>query len=202
MAEIGKDVQKAAALLREGKLVAIPTDTVYGLAGNAFDIAAIEQIYEVKGRPKSKAFIAQTNSVEKIKTFVKDFPANAEKLANKYWPGALTLILDANDKIPVEMLANGVTVGVRICNHALTLELLSLLDFPVALPSANLHTQPSPVTAQEVDAQLGDRIDYILDGDECHIGFESTIVGFNDQKPLILRQGAIAEEDILATLAS
>ncbi|UXP30976.1 L-threonylcarbamoyladenylate synthase [Reichenbachiella agarivorans] len=202
MAEIGKDIHKAAQLLKEGKLVAIPTDTVYGLAGNAFDTNAIEQIYQVKGRPKSKAFIAQTNSIEKIKGFVTSFPANAESLASKYWPGALTLILDANEKIPTEMLANGRTVGVRICDHPLTLELLELLDFPVALPSANLHGQPSPVTAAQVNSQLGDLIEYILDGGECQIGFESTIVGFNGEKPLILRQGAIAEADILNTLES
>ncbi|RJE74109.1 L-threonylcarbamoyladenylate synthase [Reichenbachiella sp. MSK19-1] len=200
MAQIGKDIKVAASLLNTGKLVAIPTDTVYGLAGNAFDPESIKAIYAVKGRPMDKALIAQTDSIEKVRTFVKEFPKAAEKLAAKFWPGALTLVLEANEKIPVEMLAGGHTVGVRICDHPMTLALLGKLDFPVALPSANLHSQPSPVTAQEVDAQLGDQIEYILDGDKCDIGFESTIVGFTGEKPLILRQGAIAAEDIFAVL--
>ncbi|PIB36089.1 threonylcarbamoyl-AMP synthase [Reichenbachiella sp. 5M10] len=200
MAQIGTDIKVAASILQAGELVAIPTDTVYGLAGNAFDPEAIKTIYRVKGRPMDKALIAQTDSIEKIKTFVKDFPASAEKLAAKFWPGALTLVLEANDRIPAEMLAGGHTVGVRICNHPVTLQLLAQLDFPVALPSANLHSQPSPVTAAEVDEQLGDQIEYILDGEKCDIGFESTIVGFTGEKPLILRQGAIAAEDIFAAL--
>ncbi|MGL1889544.1 MAG: L-threonylcarbamoyladenylate synthase [Reichenbachiella sp.] len=202
MAEIGTDISKAAQLLREGKLVAIPTDTVYGLAGNAYDLNALAAIYAVKGRPSDKALVAQTDTIDKIIPFVKSFPEQAKKLANHYWPGALTLILEANEKISKEMIAGGTTIGVRICDHPLTLQLLATLDFPVALPSANLSGQPSATTAEEVNSQLGDQISYILDGDKSQLGFESTIIGFNGEKVVILRHGVISEEDIRKTLNS
>lgn len=202
MAEIGRDIKKAAELLKRGELVAIPTDTVYGLAGNAFDLSALEAIYAVKGRPADKALIAQTDRVEKIIPFVKSFPDRAKKLAEKFWPGALTLVLEANDMISKEMIAGGDTIGVRVCNHPMTLGLLALLDFPVALPSANISGQPSTTSAEEVNRQLGDRISYILDGGESQLGIESTIVSFRDEKVVILRQGAIAEEDILDAIES
>lgn len=191
MAKIGTDIEYAAALLRQGKLVGIPTETVYGLAGNAFDLHAIARIFEVKQRPQNVPFIAQTDSMEKVQGWTKDFPLEATMLAKKYWPGALTLILEKADLIPDSMTNGGNTVGVRIPNHPMTLELLSLLDFPLAVPSANVHGQKSPVTAQEVNDMIGGEIDYILDGGTCEVGFESTIIGFDGNDPVLYRQGAL-----------
>ncbi|MFY0625001.1 MAG: threonylcarbamoyl-AMP synthase [Reichenbachiella sp.] len=200
MAQIGNNIEFAIALLTQGKLVAIPTDTVYGLAGNAMNGDAIEKIFEVKARPKDKALIAMTHSIKKASLFLNSIPMDGHKLAEKYWPGALTLIFEANTNIPKSMIANGDTVGVRVPDHVMTLELLKDIDFPLAVTSANLSGQKSPTSAQEVNEQIGDQIDYILDGGQSPLGFESTIVGFTEEKPVILRSGAIADDDIFKTL--
>ncbi len=196
MAKVGKDIAHAADLLRQGKLVGIPTDTVYGLAANAFDPQAVARIFEVKKRPTTMPIIAQADSIDKIKTLTSSFSPQAEQLAGQYWPGALTLVVDKNDRIPDLMTSGGATVGVRIPNHEMTLKLLTMLDFPLAVPSANIHGEKSPVTAEEVNAVLGDQIDYILDGGTCAVGFESTIVGVQLDTPILYRQGAIAREEI------
>jgi len=200
MAEIGTDIDHAAALLREGKLVGIPTETVYGLAGNALDEHSILKIFEVKRRPATVPLIAQTSSLEKAKGFVEHFSKEALLLAEKYWPGALTLVLEKSALIPDLMTSGGDTVGIRIPDHSMTLQLLSKLDFPLAVPSANIHGQKSPMTAEEVNEQIGDQIEYILDGGKCVVGFESTIVSFSDGLPVILRQGALSKENIESTI--
>ena len=202
MAEIGTDIERAAAYLRQGKLVAIPTDTVYGLAGNAFDIQSILSIFDVKRRPANKPLIAQTDSFEKVKKLVIETPNEAVILADNFWPGALTLILEKSKLIPDIMTSGGPTVGVRIPNHKMTLELLSKIDFPLAVPSANIHGEPSPTTAKEVEEQIGDQIAYILDGGKCAVGIESTIVEVKESQPVICRQGAISKEDILSAIAN
>lgn len=199
MAIIGTDIEYAVNLLKKGKLVGIPTDTVYGLAANGYDAEAIRSIYIVKNRPMTKALIAQTDSIDKVKTFVAEWPKGAEKLASKYWPGELTLVLKSKG-IRSEMLAGGHTVGVRIPNHKMTLALLSRVDFPLAVPSANIHGEESPIDAQGVNIQLGNKIEYILDGGPCEIGFESTIVGFENDEPVIYREGAISKQEIFKTL--
>ena len=200
MALIGTNIEFADALLKQGKVIAVPTDTVYGIACNALNEAAIEQIYEIKGRDKIKALIAQTYSLKKASSFLEFIPTDGYKLAEAYWPGALTLILHANSNIPKSMIAGGKTVGVRVPNHIMLLELLRNSQYPLAVTSANLSGMPSPHTAEEVNDQLGDRIEYILDGGKSPIGIESTIVGFKDEKPVILRHGAIPEEDIFKVL--
>lgn len=200
MAKIGTDIEYAAALLREGKLVGIPTETVYGLAGNAFDLQAISRIFEVKQRPQNVPFIAQTDSMEKVRAWTSHFPNEATMLAKKYWPGALTLILEKTDYIPDSMTNGGNTVGVRIPNHPMTLELLSLLEFPLAVPSANVHGQKSPVSAQEVNDMIGNEIEYILDGGTCEVGFESTIVGFEGGNPIVYREGALSIAELESTI--
>lgn len=202
MAEIGTDIERATAYLKEGKLVAIPTDTVYGLAGNAFDEQSIHSIFEVKRRPLDSPLIAQTNSFDKVKKLVIEIPIEAVILADNFWPGALTLILEKSKLIPDIMTSGGPAVGVRIPNHKMTLELLSKIDFPLAVPSANIHGETSPTTAREVEEQIGDQIAYILDGGRCAIGFESTIVGIKESRPVIFRQGAIQKEDILSAIAN
>ncbi|SMD32491.1 tRNA threonylcarbamoyl adenosine modification protein, Sua5/YciO/YrdC/YwlC family [Reichenbachiella faecimaris] len=200
MAKIGTDILHAAALLRAGKLVGIPTDTVYGLAGHAQKTETLQEIFLVKKRPQDKPLIAQVDHLEKATGFVKNIPNHARTLAEKYWPGALTLIFEATQEVSPIMMSNGKTIGLRVPDHDMTLELLKQLDFPLAVTSANLSGHPSPTTAEEVNEQIGDSIEYILDGGASLHGLESTIVGFEHKMPVILRKGAISEEEILATL--
>lgn len=200
MAKIGTDILHAAALLRAGELVAVPTDTVYGLAGHAQKTETLQEIFLVKKRPQDKPLIAQVDHIDKAAGFVKNIPNHARALAEKYWPGALTLIFEATKEVSPVMLSGGTTMGLRVPDHDMTLELLRQLDFPLAVTSANLSGHPSPTTAEEVNEQIGDNIAYILDGGPSQIGLESTIVGFKDKMPVIYRKGAISEEEILATL--
>ena len=196
MAMIGNDVKYAQQLLEQGKLVAIPTETVYGLAANALNEDAVLSIFEVKNRPQFDPLIIHTDSIEKLQHFVTSFPEKALKLATAFMPGPLTLLLPKNNIIP-DLVTSGLeSVAVRIPKHPLALELLATLDFPLAAPSANPFGYISPTTAAHVQAQLGDKIAYILDGGECSVGIESTIVGFDDEQPVVYRLGGIAVEEI------
>jgi L-threonylcarbamoyladenylate synthase len=196
LAIIGKDICLAKEFLRKKQLVAIPTETVYGLAGNALDEKAVLSIFEVKNRPSFDPLIVHTDSLEKMAALVDHIPAMAFDLAKEFWPGPLTLLLPKKSSIP-DLVTSGLdTVAVRIPNHPLTLELLSQLDFPLAAPSANPFGYISPTNAQHVDQQLGQKIPYIMDGGECGIGIESTIIGFVDDIPTIYRLGGLAIEDI------
>lgn len=195
MATIGKDIHEVKVLLEGGQVVAIPTETVYGLAGNAFNEKAVTTIFEVKNRPSFDPLIVHSNSLEKILMFVSGFPEAARKLAQTFWPGPLTLLLPRKELIPDLVTAGLDTVAVRIPHHPLTLQLLEVLDFPLAAPSANPFGYISPTTALHVEAQLGNQIPYILDGGECKVGIESTIVGF-DGDVMIYRLGGISTEAI------
>ena len=197
MAKISNDITEAARLLSLDRLVGIPTETVYGLAGNALKPAVIDRIYEVKGRPKTKAFIVQTDRLEKLDGLILPPDAGMRSLMKAYWPGALTIVFQAGPKAPPNLIAQGETIGIRIPNHPITLELLSTIEFPVAVPSANISSQPSPKSADEVNEQIGDQIDMILDGGRCTLGFESTIVGFENDGPVFYREGVIPKNDIL-----
>ncbi|HCX23876.1 MAG: threonylcarbamoyl-AMP synthase [Flammeovirgaceae bacterium] len=201
MAVIGTDIDAAAELLRNGKLVAIPTETVYGLAGNALIDDAILEIFKVKRRPKFDPLIAHTDSLDKVKSYVKRIPEVALKLADAFWPGPLTILLEKQEHIP-DLLTSGLpAVAVRMPNHPLTTALLKQLDFPLAAPSANPFGYVSPTSAQHVEDQLGTKIPYILDGGPCSIGIESTIIGFDEQeKPIIYRLGGKKIEDIEAVV--
>ena len=201
MAVIGTDIDAAAELLRNGKLVAIPTETVYGLAGNALIDDAILEIFKVKRRPKFDPLIAHTDSLDKVKSYVKRIPEVALKLADAFWPGPLTILLEKQEHIP-DLLTSGLpAVAVRMPNHPLTTALLKQLDFPLAAPSANPFGYVSPTSAQHVEDQLGTKIPYILDGGQCSIGIESTIIGFDEQeKPIIYRLGGKKIEDIEAVV--
>ncbi|RED97047.1 L-threonylcarbamoyladenylate synthase [Marinoscillum furvescens] len=203
MAEIGTNIADAVTLLREGKLVAMPTETVYGLAGNALNEAAILDIFKVKNRPKFDPLIAHTNSLEKVKAIVSHLPYKAQQLAEAFWPGPLTMLLEKKSHIP-DLLTSGLpTVAVRIPKHPVALELLGELDFPLAAPSANPFGYVSPTTAHHVDKQLGSKIPYILDGGECSIGIESTIVGFDEnEEAIVYRLGGKQIEDIEAVVGS
>jgi L-threonylcarbamoyladenylate synthase len=196
LATIGKDIPVATHFLVKGELVAIPTETVYGLAGNALDEKSVLSIFETKNRPSFDPLIVHTNSLEKLDRLVYGFDGQAEKLAKAFWPGPLTLLLPKRDIVP-DLVTSGLDhVAVRIPNHTLTLELLSQLEFPLAAPSANPFGYISPTKASHVEAQLGNQIPYILDGGECNIGIESTIVGFVDGVPTVYRLGGLSVEDI------
>lgn len=196
MAIIGTDINQAQLFLEQGEVVGIPTETVYGLAGNAFDIEAVTKIFEVKTRPTFDPLIVHTNSIERLTEFVKFVPEKALLLAQKFMPGPLTMLLPKHQSIP-DLVTSGLdTVAVRIPNHPLTLELLSNLAFPLAAPSANPFGYISPTSAQHVAKQLGDKIPYILDGGECQIGLESTIVGFENEEVVVYRKGGLSIEEI------
>lgn len=196
MAEIGKDLEKVIQILKNGDLVAIPTETVYGLAANAFNPNAVKKIFEVKGRPTFNPLIIHSDSLEKIEDFVDDIPEIAKKLIDKFSPGALTYVFNKKESVPDIVTGGKRTVAVRIPNHKLTLELLSKLEFPLSAPSANPFGFISPTNPYHVEEQLGDKINYILDGGECNIGLESTIISFLSEKPEILRFGGVSIENI------
>lgn len=196
MAVIGTDIQLVKTLLERDNIVAIPTETVYGLAGNAFSPAGVATIFQVKNRPAFDPLIVHSDSLQKIKDFVSHFPEKASALAARFWPGPLTLLLPRNRHIP-DLVTSGLdTVAVRIPNHPLTLQLLNILDFPLAAPSANPFGYISPTRAEHVENQLGNQIPYILDGGPSQVGIESTIIGFEGEKAIIYRLGGISIEDI------
>jgi L-threonylcarbamoyladenylate synthase len=196
MAETGKDINKARQLLEAGELVAIPTETVYGLAGNALNTQAVTRIFTVKGRPQFDPLIIHVPSLEEAQRYVQPIPTAAKDLAKAFWPGPLTLLLERKDIIPDLVTAGLPRVGIRCPDHELTRKLLGTLDFPLAAPSANPFGYVSPTTPQHVADQLGARIPYILDGGPCEIGIESTIVGFDNGMATVFRSGGLKLEDI------
>lgn len=200
MAIIGKDIDFCVELLKKEEVVAIPTETVYGLAGNIFSNKAIDKIYKIKNRPYYNPLIVHTDSIEKISEFVEYIPDNALKLLNKFSPGPLTIILKKKKIINDIITGNKDSVAIRIPNHKLTLELLSKIDFPVAAPSANPFSYVSPTNPNHVNENLGDKIQYILDGGQCEIGIESTVISFIEETPKILRFGKITKEDIISVI--
>ncbi|WP_299458652.1 L-threonylcarbamoyladenylate synthase [uncultured Microscilla sp.] len=195
---IGQNLSQASTLLTQGKLVAIPTETVYGLAANAFDEQAVTRIFEAKNRPTFDPLIVHTYSIEQVRQFTKNIPEKAKKLAEQFWPGSLTILLEKNDLIPDLVTAGLSTVAVRIPNHPLTLELLKQLDFPLAAPSANPFGYISPTTALHVEAQLKNKVSYIIDGGPCQVGIESTIVEVKNNQTTVYRLGGISVESIEA----
>lgn len=197
--EVGKDIERAAALLRDGGLVAIPTETVYGLAANAFDADAVLRIFRVKERPAFDPLIvhvhdrAQADAVAHVTPWAKELILN-------FWPGPITLVLPKKPSVP-DIVTSGLdTVGVRIPAHPMAQDLLRALDFPLAAPSANPFGYVSPTTARHVADQLGGKIPYILDGGPCMVGVESTIVGEEDGRIVLYRSGGVPKEAIEAVL--
>lgn len=193
----GIDIDAAAKLLAKGELVSIPTETVYGLAANALNDDAVLKIYEVKQRPQFNPLIVHVASWQQAATYVRNIPPKAQLLAETFWPGPLTLLLEKQNNIPDLVTAGSNRVAIRIPNHPLTLALLQQLDFPVAAPSANPSGYVSPTSAQHVLQNLNGKIPYILDGGECNVGVESTIVGWDeDEEPVIYRLGGITTEAV------
>ena len=191
MAEIGKDIVHAKDLLQSGQLVAIPTETVYGLAGNALDPKAVALIFETKNRPAFDPLILHTSSIERVGDFVLAFPEKLKNLAENFWPGPLTLLLPRKSNVP-DLVTSGLErVAVRVPKHPLTMALLESIDFPLAAPSANPFGYISPTKPDHVEAQLGAKISYILDGGSCEVGLESTIVGLEEDEIVIYRLGGL-----------
>lgn len=196
MADIGTDISIARNLLQKGDLVAIPTETVYGLAGNALNINSVARIFETKNRPSFDPLIVHIHDFKELSKYVMNVPVQAERLAKEFWPGPLTVLLRKRSIIP-DLVTSGLdTVGIRCPNHPMAQNLLKTIDFPLAAPSANPFGFVSPTTANHVTEQLGSKIKYVLDGGPCTIGIESTIVGFENAKTIVYRLGAVSVEQI------
>ena len=200
MAAIGTNINQAAELLKAGGLVGIPTETVYGLAANAFQEDAVVNIFKAKNRPAFDPLITHVASMEMLTTLVLEIPEDAHKLITKYWPGPLTVVLPKSARINNLITSGLASAAFRMPRHELLHQLLNVLDFPVVAPSANPFGYVSPTSAAHVNQQLGDKIDYILDGGECKIGLESTIISFITEQPTILRLGGLSVEDIEAEI--
>ena len=196
MSIISKDIQKAVQLLTEDYLVAIPTETVYGLAGNIFSEKAIKNIFSTKQRPFFNPLIVHIPSVKSLNDLVTHVPEKAKLLAAAFWPGSMTLVLKKSKTIPDIITAGKDTVAVRVPNHPITLELLKQLPFPLAAPSANPFGSISPTKPVHVENYFKNSIKMVLDGGSCANGIESTIIGFENEEPVIYRLGALALEEI------
>lgn len=186
--ELGTDIQEAAEALRSGELVAIPTETVYGLAGNALDRNAVAKIFEAKNRPQFDPLIVHTHASSEFSKYA-DFDSRILEWVEKLSPGPITYILPKKKIIPDLVTSGHSTVGLRIPKHPMTLALLQSLDFPLAAPSANPFGYVSPTEASHVKDQLNGRLKYILDGGPCSVGIESTIIDLSNQRPVVLRLG-------------
>ncbi|CAN5354226.1 L-threonylcarbamoyladenylate synthase [soil metagenome] len=192
----GTDIFQAAELLRNGELVAIPTETVYGLAANALNPEAVLKIYEIKGRPTFNPLIVHVHDANEFSKYVTEVPELVKILAEKFSPGPLTFVLPKKEIIPDIVTGGGDTVALRVPGHPITLKLLSQLDFPLAAPSANPFGYISPVNAMHVANQLDGMIPYILDGGPSMIGVESTVVAIENNKVIVLRLGGVSIEDL------
>ena len=191
-----EQISRAAEILKNGGLVAIPTETVYGLAANAFDKEAIRKIFLAKGRPMDNPLIVHIADIQMLSKLVADFPKTAKKLSETFWPGPLTMILPKSEKIPDEVSAGLPTVAIRRPSHPVALELIKVSGLPLAAPSANRSGSPSPTTAQHVLSDLDGQIDAVLDGGPCSVGLESTVIALEGNTPRILRPGGVTAEQI------
>jgi L-threonylcarbamoyladenylate synthase len=203
------EIDRAAGLLRAGRLVVFPTETVYGLGANALDAEAVARIYAIKRRPATSPLIVHVSSLEMARSSVANWTEIADRLAQQFWPGPLTLVLQKQLRgpfaIPAIVTANLPTVGIRMPAHPLAQALIQSADLPLAAPSANRFTQLSPTTAQHVRASIGSEVDLILDGGPCHVGIESTVLSLTESVPRLLRPGGISRtqlEEILGRINS
>ena len=190
----------AADFIQRGRVVGIPTDTFYGLAADPFNLAAVEQIYRAKGRPETRALPILVNSIEQAVTLVRDLPASFLTLAQKFWPGALTLLLEASNRIPLKVTAHTGRVALRWPNSKLACNLIDLLESPITGTSANLSGFPSCSSAEQVMKQLADRLPLVLDAGDTGALLASTIVEVHGDELRIIREGIISEADIRAAV--
>jgi L-threonylcarbamoyladenylate synthase len=183
-------------LIRAGGLVAFPTETVYGLGANALDPAAVEKIYAAKGRPPGSPLIVHVDSIEMARALVREWPEKAEKLAKRFWPGPLTLVLPKKPHVPDRLTAGLDTVGIRVPSNPIALALIREAGLPVAAPSANRFGEISPTTAEHVRAALGDRVAMVLDGGRTTVGIESTVLSLAGPEAILLRPGMVSQAEI------
>ncbi|MGH7969151.1 MAG: L-threonylcarbamoyladenylate synthase [Limisphaerales bacterium] len=195
-------VGEAVRLLRAGKVVALPTETVYGLAANALNAQAVESIFHVKGRPRRNPLIVHVADLDMARQCVADWPALAAKAAHAFWPGPLTLVLPRAEVIPDIVTAGGPTVGVRWPSHPLMLAVIRACGFPLAAPSANLSNRVSPTNAAHVREQLGEHVPLIIDGGQSQVGIESTVLDLTTSPPRVLRPGMIHEPALVAAIGA
>lgn len=193
-------IEEAAQTLRRGGLVAFPTDTVYGVGAHGFMPQAVERLYTAKRRPREKPIALLLAASEEVRQVARDVPTLAWALAERFWPGGLTLVLPRSSAVPDAVCAGGDTVAVRVPDHPVALALIRAMGAPMAASSANLSGQPDPVTAEEVRKALGEALDLILDGGRCPGGIPSTILDLTREPPRLLRLGAISVEELRAVL--
>jgi L-threonylcarbamoyladenylate synthase len=191
-------IARAAELLRGGRLVAFPTETVYGLGANALDVRAVERIYEAKGRPAYNPLIVHIADPSQVLDVAREWPERAERLARAFWPGPLTLVLPKQTDVPDSVTAGLDTVGVRVPRHPVAFALLAAAKIPVAAPSANRSTQVSPTTGEHVAKSLGAVVDLILDAGPTSVGIESTVLDLSQATPTLLRPGTISVPELEA----
>ncbi len=194
------DFMRAGNLLRNGELVAIPTETVYGLAANALNPDAVSKIFKAKGRPQDNPLIVHISDFAYLANVVSEIPEKAHLLAGEFWPGPLTMIMKKNDKIPYEVTAGLETVAVRFPSHKYARAVIDAAGVPLAAPSANISGKPSPTTAQHVMRDLSGKIPMIIDGGECSVGLESTVLDITGDVPTLLRPGGITLSDLKRVL--
>ena len=191
-----RQIARAVRILKKGGVVAFPTDTLYGLGANAFDEDAVLKIYEIKSRPRNLALTLLLADIAQIKVVGDDIPKLAWELAERYMPGALTIVVKKSKAVPYAISGGRDTVAVRVPNHPIPIALISGLGAPITGTSANLGGAPDPATAEEVHKQLGSRVDMIIDGGRCPIGVSSTILDLTTDPPTILREGAIKRDEL------
>ena len=194
-------LELAVAQLRQGEVVAVPTETVYGLAANALEASSVEKIFTAKDRPAQNPIIVHVSSESMARDCVAQWPESAGKLANAFWPGPLTLVLPKADTIPGNVVAGGATVGVRWPSHPFIQQLITACSFPLAAPSANLSNHISPTSAEHVKSQMEGRIPLIIDGGPTQVGIESTVVDLSGDSVRVLRPGMVSMEAIEAVLS-
>jgi L-threonylcarbamoyladenylate synthase len=197
-----QDIVRAAQVIREGGLVAFPTETVYGLGANALDAVAVAKIFELKGRPRFDPLIVHVASAGELQALVERVPAAARDLIAQFWPGPLSVVLPKRACVPDIVTAGLPSVAVRCPAHPVARRLIELAQVPIAAPSANIFCSVSPTTAQHVVEQFGDRLSHILDGGPCEVGVESTVVSFLEDQPVLLRPGGVTVEQIEAVIGS
>jgi L-threonylcarbamoyladenylate synthase len=190
------DIERAAEVLRDGGLVALPTETVYGLGGDAENPAALARIFQTKGRPPSHPLIVHIGGADRLAEWAAEVPETARVLAGRFWPGPLTLVLRRSPRVPLEATGGLETVAVRVPGHPVALAVLRAFGGGIAAPSANRFGSVSPTTADHVRAEFGDAVDLVLDGGPCDVGVESTIVDVTGDVPSVLRPGGVTREDL------
>jgi L-threonylcarbamoyladenylate synthase len=195
-------VERAVELLWRGEIVALPTETVYGLAANAFDARAVEKIYAAKGRPAHNPIIVHVASLDMARECVAEWTPDAALLARSFWPGPLTIVLRKSLKVPEIVTAGGATVGVRWPSHPFIQAVIKKCGFPLAAPSANRSNEISPTMAEHVEKSLGAAVPLIVDGGAANVGIESTVVDLASERPRILRPGMVHEESLVAVLGT